>query len=1164
MSSFHKYPVPGSVFWRRAVANVAALPTGSVVGELRFVIAVNSIYSWNGSSWAYLAMIGSVGGPASNTDNTIARFDGVDSHKIQDSLVSIDDSGSVNIPSGQYYKINNVNLSYSDVGAQVAGNYITSLTGEATASGPGAASTTLDNAAVIGKLLTAFTPGAGTVAATDSILQAIQKLQGNFNIYENQITVLNPLLGTTTYFANINTALASIPAATTAAEARQSYVVYIPSGTYDYDVTVEINNRKIVIVCMGTVAIGTLTGSSWGSGGTPRNFTITNNGTSTINSIRSGICITNINSLVDGSTSNEAYLSKMRISGNLVLTSAVGISSEFHFEIEVFGNVIESGYAGNCNIYTRNSRYRGTFGTGVARLQSAMRTRFGGLVSVAVYSSIIDCYFEASLTTTIAAPEFQPSGMINTNFNGTFTGPATSARIDNNTNYWFTANGATLAGGATKVLLEAYASTTADGVLSSTDWNTFNNKQPAGSYEITTNKGAANGYAPLDAFQKVPIANLPSAIMEYKGAWSAATNTPTLANGTGDTGDVYRVSAAGSVDFGAGSITFVVGEFVIYNGSIWQQSPASDGVISVNGAQGVVTVNAINQLTSDVTTSAASGSQSLAATIANSAVTNAKMANMAALTIKGNATSGSAAPTDLAATEARQTTGSQTVFNGLEDATKFSVSYSAATRIFTVTYTTGAAYTVGGVRYTKAAGSEVTTAHANTSGGWFLYYNVAGVLTVSSAAWDLLTHAPLSFVYYNATAVAAISYDERHAGITGMDNAVHKNLHTTRGTQLLSGVLASGYTLNTNGLANTSYALSSGSLADEDLIVPVAAQAQGGANTYRILYKTGAAASPLWNWVDSAEGGIYSDGTNIYYNQNNAGTWQLTPVSSNAFVNYWVFSTTTAAGPQSMMIMGQTTYASQALAESAVFSTAVSDIGLFSQEGIVIYQMTYGRNGSYGAPGNIRLLAVTKITTSLSTVATGTGTVTSVALTDDTGLFTITGSPITNAGVLHLSAFASQTANTVLAAPDAAPGAPSFRALVSADVSFAELSANKSTSTSLGTSDTLYPSQNAVKTYVDNNAGGVSIQSKSTAFTAASKITYLVDTTGGAIAVQLPAPALNAIITIKDSGFVSLANNITLVRAAAEKIEGVAATYELNSNGGSWTVVSDGTDWYIL
>ena len=66
-------------------------------------------------------------------------------------------------------------------GKQNAGNYITALTGEATASGPGAASVTLGNAAVIGKVLTGFNPTAGTINASDSILTAFGKTQSQIN-----------------------------------------------------------------------------------------------------------------------------------------------------------------------------------------------------------------------------------------------------------------------------------------------------------------------------------------------------------------------------------------------------------------------------------------------------------------------------------------------------------------------------------------------------------------------------------------------------------------------------------------------------------------------------------------------------------------------------------------------------------------------------------------------------------------------------------------------------------------------------------------------------------------------------------------------------------------------------------------------------------------------
>jgi hypothetical protein len=96
---------------------------------------------------------------------------------------------------------------------------------------------------------------------------------------------------------------------------------------------------------------------------------------------------------------------------------------------------------------------------------------------------------------------------------------------------------------------------------------------------------------------KVPISQLPNAIMEYQGVWDASTNTPTLANGAGNSdeaiGNIYRVSVAGTVDFGAGNIEFSVGDYAILDSSkIWEKADMSDGVVSVNGQAGVVVLDA--------------------------------------------------------------------------------------------------------------------------------------------------------------------------------------------------------------------------------------------------------------------------------------------------------------------------------------------------------------------------------------------------------------------------------------------------------------------------------------------------------------------------------------------------------------------------------------------
>ena len=113
-----------------------------------------------------------------------------------------------------------------------------------------------------------------------------------------------------------------------------------------------------------------------------------------------------------------------------------------------------------------------------------------------------------------------------------------------------------------------------------------------------TQKGAANGVATLDSSGKVTASQIPPGGVVYQGSWSAATNTPTLANGTGTAGYEYAVTASGTVNFGAGNITFTAGDFVIYNGTIWQRIPTGGlGVTSFNTRSGSVTLTS-----SDVTT----------------------------------------------------------------------------------------------------------------------------------------------------------------------------------------------------------------------------------------------------------------------------------------------------------------------------------------------------------------------------------------------------------------------------------------------------------------------------------------------------------------------------------------------------------------------------------
>jgi hypothetical protein len=106
--------------------------------------------------------------------------------------------------------------------------------------------------------------------------------------------------------------------------------------------------------------------------------------------------------------------------------------------------------------------------------------------------------------------------------------------------------------------------------------------------EDTANKGVPSGYASLNGAGQVPVSQIPTTIFTYLGAWNATTNTPTLADGIGTNKDQYIVSVPGTQNLGSGPQTFALGDYVIYNGSVWERIPNTDAVSSVAGKIGVV------------------------------------------------------------------------------------------------------------------------------------------------------------------------------------------------------------------------------------------------------------------------------------------------------------------------------------------------------------------------------------------------------------------------------------------------------------------------------------------------------------------------------------------------------------------------------------------------
>jgi hypothetical protein len=81
--------------------------------------------------------------------------------------------------------------------------------------------------------------------------------------------------------------------------------------------------------------------------------------------------------------------------------------------------------------------------------------------------------------------------------------------------------------------------------------------------------------------------SVPLTVSGFEGVWNASTNTPTLTSSSGAKGHYYVVSVAGNTSLN-GVTGWLVGDWAVFDGVVWQKIASASAVSSVNGHTGIV------------------------------------------------------------------------------------------------------------------------------------------------------------------------------------------------------------------------------------------------------------------------------------------------------------------------------------------------------------------------------------------------------------------------------------------------------------------------------------------------------------------------------------------------------------------------------------------------
>lgn len=215
--------------------------------------------------------------------------------------------------------------------------------------------------------------------------------------------------------------------------------------------------------------------------------------------------------------------------------------------------------------------------------------------------------------------------------------------------------------------------------------------------------------------------------------------------------------------------------------------------------------------------------------------------------------------------------------SGFENLTDSVIYMNDATRGFYIEpFSTDFSFYYRGVKYTKSSTETITI--TDTEGLHYIYYYNNALTETTIFNEDLILKETLvAIVYWDVTNKKSKLFDERHGHL--MPSIVHAYLHKYERARYDSGLQPSGFTIgNGNDNLHAQYTISSGKIADEDILLDISNMSLTGSD--KTIYYI---SDNKIRWIDNNSVPVLTTGTGRAAYNNSSG---LVEVTNNNYVLY--------------------------------------------------------------------------------------------------------------------------------------------------------------------------------------------------------------------------------------------------------------------------------------